>query len=34
MQDLKDFLIQQGYVRVKLKKTITNHFEIKAKLTG
>lgn len=34
MQDLKDFLIQQGYVRVKLKKTITNHFEIKAKING
>ena len=34
MQDLKEFLIQQGYVRVKLKKTITNHFEIKAKING
>ena len=34
MLDLKDFLIQQGYVRVKLKKTITNHFEIKAKING
>ena len=34
MQDLKDFLIQQGYIRVKLKKTITNHFEIKAKING
>ena len=34
MQELKDFLINQGYVRVKLKKTITNHFEIKAKING
>ncbi len=34
MQDLKDFLLDQGYVRIKLKKTITNHFEIKAKING
>ena len=34
MQDLKEFLLDQGYVRVKLKKTITNHFEIKAKING
>ncbi|MGI9532303.1 retropepsin-like aspartic protease [Lutimonas sp.] len=34
MQDLKEFLFQQGYVRIKLKKTITNHFEIKAKING
>ncbi len=34
MQDLKEFLIQQGYVRVKLKKTITDHFEIKGKING
>lgn len=34
MQDLKEFLIQQGYVRVKLKKTITNHFEIKGEING
>ena len=34
MQDLKEFLFEQGYVRVKLKKTITNHFEIKAKING
>lgn len=34
MQELKDFLINQGYVRIKLKKTITNHFEIKAKING
>jgi len=32
MQELRDFLAEQGYVRVKLKKTITNHFEIKAKI--
>ena len=34
MQDLKDFLFEQGYVRIKLKKTVTNHFEIKAKING
>ena len=34
MQDLKDFLFDQGYVRIKLKKTVTNHFEIKAKING
>lgn len=34
MQELKDFLFNQGYVRIKLKKTITNHFEIKAKING
>ncbi len=34
MQDLKEFLFDQGYVRIKLKKTITNHFEIKAKING
>lgn len=32
MNDLRDFLTEQGYVRVKLKKTITNHFEIRAKI--
>ena len=32
MQELRDFLAEQGYVRVKLKKTITNHFEIKARI--
>jgi len=32
MNELKDFLSEQGYVRVKLKKTITNHFEIRAKI--
>ena len=32
MVDLRDFLAEQGYVRVKLKKTITNHFEIRARI--
>jgi len=34
MQDLKQFLFDRGYDRVKLKKTATNHFEIKAKING
>lgn len=32
MDHLKDFLFEQGYVRTKLKKTATNHFEIKLKI--
>jgi len=32
MGNLKDFLFNQGYFRVKLKKTATNHFEIKVKI--
>lgn len=32
MKELRDFLAEQGYVRVKLKKTITNHFEIRARI--
>ena len=32
MDNLKDFLFEQGYVRIKLKKTVTNHFEIKLKI--
>ncbi len=32
MDDLREFLTQKGYHRIKLKKTITNHFEIKAKI--
>jgi len=32
MDDLKDFLFEQGYYRIKLKKTVTNHFEIKLKI--
>lgn len=33
-QTLKDFLFAKGYVRVKLKLTKTNHFEIKASING
>jgi len=32
MEKLKDFLFEQGYHRIKLKKTVTNHFEIKASI--
>lgn len=31
---LKDFLIDKGYIKVKLKLTKTNHFEIKATING
>lgn len=31
---LQDFLLQKGYIKVKLKLTKTNHFEIKATLNG
>jgi len=31
---LKDFLLKQGYIAVKLKLTKTNHFEIKATING
>ncbi|MBA6151691.1 retropepsin-like aspartic protease [Gelidibacter maritimus] len=31
---LQDFLLEKGYVKVKLKLTKTNHFEIKATLNG
>jgi predicted aspartyl protease len=34
MQDLKQFLFDRGYYRIKLKRTATNHFEIKAKING
>ena len=34
MNKLKDFLFEQGYYSVKLKKTITNHFEINAKINS
>ena len=27
-------MFERGYVRIKLKKTVTNHFEIKAKING
>ena len=32
MDNLKDFLFEQDYIRIKLKKTVTNHFEIKLKI--
>lgn len=32
MDGLKDFLGAQGYERVKMKKTATNHFEIRARI--
>lgn len=31
---LKEFLLEKGYTKVKLKLTKTNHFEIKATLNG
>lgn len=34
MDELKNFLFEQGYVRTKLKKTVTDHFEIKASING
>ena len=34
MKDLKDFLFEQGYIRVKLKRTATNHFEIRASINA
>lgn len=34
MEILKDFLINKGYSKVKLKFTKTNHFEIKASING
>ncbi|MBT8377263.1 MAG: clan AA aspartic protease [Winogradskyella sp.] len=34
MDDLKDFLDNKGYTRIKLKFTKTNHFEIKATING
>jgi predicted aspartyl protease len=32
MNNLKEFLLNQGYSRIKLKKTVTNHFEIEVKI--
>jgi predicted aspartyl protease len=32
METLKDFLINKGYSKIKLKLTKTNHFEIKASI--
>ena len=34
MTTLKSFLISKDYIRVKLKLTITNHFELKAMING
>lgn len=34
METLKDFLLEKGYSKVKLKLTKTNHFEIKASING
>lgn len=34
METLKEFLIDKGYSKVKLKFTKTNHFEIKASING
>lgn len=31
---LKDFLLNKGYTKVKLKRNATNHFEIKATING
>lgn len=31
---LKDFLLAQGYTKIKLKLTKTNHFEMRAKING
>lgn len=32
--NLKNILFRKGYIKIKLKKINTNHFEIKAKLNG
>lgn len=34
MDTLQDFLLEKGYIKVKLKLTRTNHFEIKATING
>jgi hypothetical protein len=34
METLKDFLINKGYSKIKLKLTKTNHFEFKANING
>jgi len=34
MEDLKDFLLNKGYTKIKLRLTKTNHFEIKVSLNG
>ncbi|HUH29396.1 retropepsin-like aspartic protease [Gelidibacter sp.] len=33
-RSLQDFLLEKGYIKVKLKLTKTNHFEIRATLNG
>lgn len=33
-ESLQEFLINKGYIRIKLRLTKTNHFEIKATLNG
>lgn len=34
MENLKDFLLNKGYTKIKLNLTKTNHFEIKVLLNG
>lgn len=34
MISLKSILSKKGYIKIKLKKTATNHFEVKAKING
>ncbi len=34
MESLKDYLLNKGYTKVKLKLTKTNHFEVKATING
>jgi predicted aspartyl protease len=34
MKTLREFLLAKGYIKVKLKLTKTNHFEIKATING
>lgn len=34
MEALKDFLLEKGFIKIKLKLTKTNHFEMKATING
>jgi len=34
MQTLKEFLLDRDYIKIKLKLTKTNHFEVKATING
>jgi len=34
MQPLKEFLLERDYIKIKLKLTKTNHFEVKATING